>query len=87
MQPVDPDAVMSDGQAAREAGHPPVTAHQRAMADDWVYLTDLSSGYGYYANTKMHIGGIATLKADLTLDDPAVSFDIPGLDEDIGEDN
>ena len=64
------------------------TAHPRtAMADDWVYLTDLSSGYGYYANTKTHIGGIASLKADLrrALDDPAVSHDIPGLDEDIDE--
>ena len=57
------------------------------MADDWVYLTDPSSGLGYYANTKTHIGGIASVKADLrrALDDPAVSHDIPGLDEDIDE--
>ena len=59
------------------------------MADDWVFLTSRRLGYGYYANTNTHIGGIASVKADLrrALDDPAVSFDIPGLDEDIGEDN
>ena len=87
VQPV-PDALMSDGQAARE----PNAIHDNDMAPmlrpitkQPTWLTD--AGEQLAAEGTGAISGAESLAADLrrALDVSAVSDDIPGIDEDLEE--